>query len=132
MKACTLVLPYPPSVNHYKQPGRLTRTKTGKVYQTRVDTKETKTFYYNVWVKIYQLKVKEGLKSFHDAMISVEVDVYPPDHRKRDLDGVLKCLLDSLQRANLYNDDAQIDQLMVKRKEIIPGGQVIVRVSLLK
>jgi crossover junction endodeoxyribonuclease RusA len=132
MKACTLTLPWPPSVNHYKQPGRLTTTKTGKLYQTRVDTQETKTFYYNVWVKIYKLKLKEGLKSFHDATIVVEVDAHPPDHRKRDLDGILKVLLDSMQRANLYNDDAQIARLLVQRKDIIEGGQVVVRVSLLK
>lgn len=120
-----LTLPYPPSVNHYKKLGALITTRNGKVYQSRVNTDATKGFYYRVWFHLRSL----GIKSFDRATISVEVDVFPPDKRKRDLDGILKVLLDSLQRGGLFDDDAQIAKLLVTRKEIIAGGQVVVRVS---
>jgi len=124
-----LTLPYPPSVNHYKTIGRIQRTTTGKLYQTRINSNETKRYYFEVWFLVQHLKAKEGLISFDSATISVEVDVYPPDGRKRDLDGCLKVLLDSMQRAGLYNDDYQIARLLVQRKCIIKGGQIIVRIS---
>ena len=120
-----ITLPWPPNVNHYKKAGRMTRTKTGKYYQARVNTDETKHFYWQVWMAIH----KEGLKSFAGAAISVEIDAHPPDKRKRDLDGILKVLLDSMQKGGLYDDDYQIARLLVTRCPIIPEGQVIVRIE---
>lgn len=123
-----LTLPYPPSVNHYKKVGGLVRTKTGKIYQKRVNSKETIGYYYQVYMRV---KAAIGLidaKSFGRATISVEVDVYPPDARKRDLDGILKVLLDSMQHAGVYDDDNQISRLTVQRMGKMDYGQVIVRI----
>jgi crossover junction endodeoxyribonuclease RusA len=47
----------------------------------------------------------------------IVINVYPPDARKRDLDNLLKCLLDSLQTAKVYEDDSQIDYLLIKREK---------------
>lgn len=120
-----LELPWPPSVNHYKKVGKLMRSKNGKLYQRRVDTGRTKTFYWQVWSLIR----KKGFISFGSATISVEVLAYPPDKRKRDLDGILKVLLDSLQRGGLFHDDVQVARLLVTRCPIIPEGKVIVTVT---
>lgn len=120
-----ITLPYPPSVNHYKTVGAVVRTKNGKIYQKRVNSVATKDFYWQVWARIRA----QGLKSFDTATISVEIDVHSPDKRKRDLDGILKVLLDSMQRGGLYDDDYQIARLLVSRKGIISGGQVVVRIS---
>jgi crossover junction endodeoxyribonuclease RusA len=120
-----LTLPYPPSVNHYKSIGRLTRTKTGKLYQARVNSPETKRFFYEVWMKCRA----EGVKSLLDSTIALEVDVHPSDARKRDLDNILKVLIDSLVKAGCFNDDSQIALLTVKRCSIIEGGQIICRIA---
>jgi crossover junction endodeoxyribonuclease RusA len=124
MSQVTITLPYPPSVNHYKSIGRTIRTKKGKSLQMRINSPATKRYFYEVWMKVRQL----GLKSFQGATISVEIDSYPPDRRKRDLDGICKVLLDAMQHAGLYDDDYQISCLTVKRMSIIPQGQVIVRI----
>ncbi len=120
-----LTLPYPPSLNHYKGIGRITRTKSGKLYQMKINSPETKRYFYEVWSLI---RIK-GFKSFDSAMLSMEVYVHPPDSRKRDLDNICKVLIDSLQNGGLFNDDSQISRLLVERREIIKGGQIIVRIS---
>lgn len=125
MNDVELILPYPPSVNHYKNTGRLIKTKKGRMYQPRVNSPETKKYYWDVFIKVHSQKIK----SFAEAKISVEIDVYPPDKRKRDLDGILKVLLDSMQKAGLYDDDCQIARLLVERREIIEQGQVVVTIK---
>jgi crossover junction endodeoxyribonuclease RusA len=124
MNEVSILLPYPPSVNHYKKVGHLNTTKKGKVYQLRFNSPETLQYFYRVWLKVRM----EGLKSFQGATISVDVDVYPPDKRKRDLDGILKVLLDAMQKAGLYDDDYQIARLLVTRKHTIASGEIVVRI----
>lgn len=122
-----LILPYPPSLNHYKNIGRLTQTKTGKLYQQKINSPQTKRYMFEVWLMVQQKKAKEGLKSFDSEEISLEVYVHSPDKRKRDLDNILKVTIDSLENAGLFNDDSQICRLIVERREIIKNGQLIVR-----
>ena len=64
-----------------------------------------------------------------DFRICMVVDVYPPDLRKRDLDGVLKALQDSITKAGFWSDDELIDDLRVIRKHKVPGGKVVVHIS---
>jgi len=124
-----LELPWPPSVNNYKQIGRMITTANGKLLQTRKNSPETNRYYYEAWVKIRALRGQDGLKLPLSAMISIEVDAYPPDNKKRDLDNILKVLLDSLVRGGLIVDDSQVARLLVERKAIIPQGKVIIRVT---
>ena len=56
-----------------------------------------------------------------------EVECYPPDRRRRDLDNLLKCLQDSLVHAGAMEDDSQIKELCMKMNEPIEGGMVHVR-----
>jgi crossover junction endodeoxyribonuclease RusA len=53
--------------------------------------------------------------------------VFPPDKRKRDIDNLLKSLLDSLTHAKVWKDDNQISDLRIYRNPII-AGMVKVRV----
>src|ERR1700722_11722441 len=108
-------LPYPPSVNNYKEIGKLITTRSGKMLQIRKNSSRTLQYYCETLNFIRA----QRLKSFADATISVELDVYPPDKRKRDLDGILKVCLDSMQHVGLYDDDYQIARLLVTRMSII-------------
>ena len=122
---CTLELPVPPSVNAYKKIGRTVRTKSGKIYQKRVNSPETIAFYYQVYMKIRA----QGLKSFAGATISIEVQYFPASKRSLDVDNLAKVLLDSLQRGGLFDDDKQVARLLIERCGIVPEGKVIVRVK---
>jgi crossover junction endodeoxyribonuclease RusA len=58
--------------------------------------------------------------------LALFIDAYPPDRRRRDLDNIQKAILDSLEKAGAYNDDSQIDLLIVSRQRSIPGGAIII------
>lgn len=122
-----LELPYPPTLNHFKKIGATRRTKRGCLYQTRVNSPQTDLFYQQVWIKIRTNK----MQSLGKAKMSMEIDVHAPDKRKRDIDNVVKCIFDALQRGGLYDDDFQIDRLLVERKNVIVGGAVVVRIAVL-
>lgn len=124
-KMIELTLPYPPSVNHYKKVGSIRATRRGKLYQTRFNSTETLAFI----CLVINICRTQGVKSFGSATISLEVDVYPPDKRKRDLSNILKVLEDSLMRGGCFDDDSQIALLLVKRCSIIKQGKIIVRIE---
>jgi len=110
----TITLPFPPSVNHYW--GR-----SGK--RTFITPRGTR-FREDV---IYLCAKLKGYFPA-DIRLSVEIDAYPPDNRRRDLDNLFKSLLDSLQHAGVYVDDNQIDKLLITRKSP-NNGEVVVTMT---
>lgn len=102
-----LKLPYPPSANHY----------WGVKGKIRFVGKKGIEFRQNV--KIIAL---QHTQSPLNERLHMEVYLYPPDKRKRDVDNVLKPLLDALEHANVYENDSQIDKLCVTRMEVAKEG----------
>jgi crossover junction endodeoxyribonuclease RusA len=64
-----------------------------------------------------------------DDRLFLEVYLFPPDNRKRDLDNYMKGLLDAATHARLWIDDSQIDQLHIYRGEAVSEGVVVVSIS---
>jgi crossover junction endodeoxyribonuclease RusA len=124
----TLTLPYPPSVNNYKKLGRLVKTKSGKTYQQRLNSDETKTFYYQVYMLSKMQVPSEWGKFASSGTISYDlrVTVSPPDKKRRDIDNILKVLLDSLVRAHIINDDSQIHRLYVEKLDTMDGQVTVI------
>ena len=100
-------LDYPPSVNNYWQ-----RNRNGSV---RVSS-EGKSYKHMVKMRL------NGRKQLTGRLKGVFV-VNVPDRWRRDLDNVLKALLDSMQ-GHVFLDDEQSDEITVKRGEIVKGGRV--------
>lgn len=99
MKEWKLKLPYPPSINNYYK-----RALTG-VYLSK------KASNFREEVRLTYLVSRQ--KSFGDKKISMAVDLYPPDKQIRDIDNVLKGLLDAMQYATIYENDSQIKRLEI-------------------
>lgn len=109
-----ITLPFPPSVNHYWM-------RSGN--RCYIGSKGI-AFRKEVFVRCNEV----GIKFHPTARLFMEIDVYPPDKRRRDVDNLCKATLDSLQHAGVYEDDNQIDRLLIDRKELILG-QLIVRIT---
>ncbi len=114
----SMELPVPPSMNNYWKPrigGGVRISDAGKRFRTNVAV-----------CLLEQGGYRFGLKD----RVAVAIVFHPPDRRRRDLDNILKALLDALEHAEVYRDDSQIDDLLVKRGEVRPrAGCVLVRVS---
>jgi len=113
----TLTLPYPPTVNTYWRVvnGRPIISAKGRTYR-----KDTQVIVF--------IQSDTGFKPIAER-VSVNIIAHPPDKRKRDLDNILKALLDAMQHAGVYEDDGQIDELSIKRGEVRNPGEVEVTIG---
>lgn len=118
METLRLELPIPPLVNHYW------RHITIKGTPRTLISARGRDFRENV-VRIVG-REKKALKI--DSRVKVNVWVYPPDRRKRDIDGYLKALLDSLTHAGVWLDDEQVDSIYITRGEVVKGGKAVVEI----
>ena len=79
-----------------------------------------------------EVKLTVGAVTAQVGRLRVEIEVYPPDRRKRDIDNVCKATLDALAKAGVYQDDSQIDILVVIRRGIVPDGCLQIKVEKVK
>lgn len=114
MQSVQLRLPYPPSLNTYwRHVGpRVLISRKGREYREAV-----------------ALACMAQGRPHIDGRLIVTVDAYPPDRRVRDLDNMLKGVLDALHHAGLYDDDGQIDELTIRRGAVTEGGLLVVHVA---
>ena len=107
-----ITLPPPPSINHYyRSVGSKTLiSKGGRDYRDTVAQMVGITLGRN------QLPLL--------GRLAVQVTYCPTDRRRRDLDNILKPLLDALLKAGVYGDDEQIDELRIRRGPVVKGGKV--------
>jgi crossover junction endodeoxyribonuclease RusA len=61
--------------------------------------------------------------------VAIAILAAPPDKRKRDLDNVLKALLDSLTHCGVWTDDSQVAELVIRRVEPCKPGHVMIMVD---
>lgn len=104
-------LDYPPSVNNYWQ-----RNRNGSV---RVSS-EGKSYKHTVKTLLRGRQQLTGRLKGHFV-------VNVPDKRRRDLDNILKALLDSMQ-GNVFLDDEQFDEITIVRGEVIKNGRIDVEI----
>ena len=111
-----LYVPFPPTINSYYK-----MTQNGQRYLD----KSVREFRQKVSDSINEQC--PGLKL--DCPLFMEVYLFVPDRRKRDLDNYMKGLLDALTEAGLWEDDSLIDQLHIYRGEVVKGGLVKIELS---
>lgn len=93
-------LPYPPSINHYYG---LLRSGGKYIKKAGLD---------------FRLAVKLAINgnSFGAKPLSMIVDLYQKDRRLRDYDNPLKALNDALTKAELWLDDSQVNECLVRKR----------------
>lgn len=102
-----LTLPLPPSVNTYykKYRNKLIISPAGQEFRKNV---------------IALVDTIANIERFtKDDRLSLDVNFYPPDNRRRDLDNFCgKALQDALQHAGIYPDDSQLDSVTYNRMAV--------------
>lgn len=120
MEVLTGKIPYPPTVNSYWITRSIKNKQSGKIIKTVTRSEKVKKYHEDVF---YLLK-SQNIKSLLTQKLRLDLHVFPPDHKKRDLDNVCKAILDALQHAGIYDDDFKIWKLTVERKEVRKYGEV--------
>ncbi len=112
-----LSLPYPPTMNTYWRTfrGRMLLSERGRDFRTEV---------------MASILVN-GKPNTLTGRLRVQIEASPPDKRRRDIDNIVKPLLDALAHAGVYADDEQIDELHVKRGPVVKNGDCLVIVEAL-
>lgn len=96
-----ITLPWPPTVNTYYRmvtidgSARMLISAQGRSYARAVEA------------------IAGGVGRI-DGEVAVEIAVHLPDHRKRDIDNLLKASLDALTKAGVWRDDSQIKDLRIR------------------
>ncbi|EOC3440315.1 RusA family crossover junction endodeoxyribonuclease, partial [Escherichia coli] len=60
------------------------------------------------------------------APASVEIVLFPPDNRIRDLDNYNKALFDALTHAGVWEDDSQVKRMLVEWGPVMGVSQSII------
>ncbi|EKY1907506.1 RusA family crossover junction endodeoxyribonuclease [Cronobacter sakazakii] len=117
-----LTLPFPPSVNTYwrapnKGPlaGRHLISAKGRAYQSDACA-----------AIIEQLR---KLPKPSSALAAVEIILFPPDARRRDIDNYNKALFDALTHAGIWEDDSQVCRMLVEWGPVVKKGKVEITIS---
>ena len=111
----TITLPYPPSVNHYWR----------KFRNHMVISAEGRAYRAAVWAAV----VEQGCPLYAEGALALKIKAWMPDKRRRDLDNILKALLDAMQDAGLYEDDSQVSRIEIERMGVEPPGRVEVEIE---
>lgn len=117
-----LVLPWPPSINHYWP--QMYNKKLKRI--VRFISPEGKVFRDLVMIAVRQarpMKLKGDLR--------FEATFNPPNNLRRDIDNLPKALLDALTKAGVFNDDSQIREMELRFGPVVKDGRAVCRVSTL-
>ena len=105
MNKAFLTIPFPPTLNH--NIGR----RGGRYFQSG----EYKSFISQVgwlWLKAVPMNWSK------ESRYSVVVELIYNTRRRYDVDNRVKPILDALTHAGTWNDDAQVDEILVVRGEV--------------
>lgn len=115
MNEYRIKLPWPPSVNSYwrRRGSQYYISKKGQQYRKEV-------------IQIIQ---SSNLDIQTTSRLRIKVIAAVPDSRRRDLDNILKSLLDSLIHAGFAMDDEQFDDIRVIRGQKVRGGSLDIKIT---
>ncbi len=114
-----ITLPFPPSVNGYWRTvnNRQIISKRGREYRELA------------------IQYIEGAALYNEKLpyrLAVSVTLNPPTLRRFDIDNFVKAPFDALTHAGFWLDDEQIDVLTIRKGEKVKGGNVKIKVEILK
>ena len=116
VNSLSIWLPWPPSVNNYFPVvgGRHIKSAKGRSYCAAVTA---------------LCAANRLAGTFPTQRVQVAILASPPNLARRDLDNLLKPILDALTAAQVWGDDSQVDELAIRRGPVVKDGLVNVRIT---
>lgn len=121
--ALHLTLPWPPALSSYYRPivrgsfAKLVRTAIAKQYRDEV-------------ARVVRHKLGPVVRPIFTGPVRLDVELRPPDNRRRDIDNACgKSLLDSMTHALIWEDDSQVREMTVRFAQVIRGGTASIIVT---
>jgi len=111
-----IVLPFPPVTGNH-----MWKHAKGKHYLV----KEAKDYYADVMMAVQM----QGAHLNTDEKLRLQVLLYPPDNRRRDMDNAWKVIGDAMTKAGVWLDDSQIRAKLIEWQEPVKGGRVLVNLA---
>jgi crossover junction endodeoxyribonuclease RusA len=106
---------WPPSVNHYWERNRDGSMRIGRAGLA------------------YRKEIAAACYGRGKIMgpCGIEITAYPPDRRERDIDNILKALLDAIAKAGAIESDKYIDVISIVRVRdaVVDGGDIRARIT---
>lgn len=125
MSELTLTLPFPPSVNTYWR-----SPNSGPLKGRHLISAAGRAFQNSAYAAV--LEQLHRMPKPITGPVAVEVTLFPPDRRRRDIDNYNKALFDSLTRVGIWEDDSQIKRMLVEWGPVTAAGKVEVRIAALE
>ncbi|MFU0912838.1 RusA family crossover junction endodeoxyribonuclease [Kluyvera intermedia] len=117
-----LVLPFPPSVNTYWR-----APNSGPLKGRHLISQKGRAFQSAACAAIIEQLRK--LPKPSAELAAVEITLYPPDQRCRDIDNYNKALFDALTHAGVWEDDSQVKRMLVEWGPVVPKGKVEITIN---
>lgn len=117
-----LTLPFPPTVNsYYRAPVK------GALKGKHLISESGRKFKKNVYAAV--VTQYGGIPKPVTVDVEVNITLYPPDRRRRDLDNYNKALFDALTNARVWADDSQVKRMQIEWGHVVKQGQVDMTIS---
>lgn len=109
-------IPFPPSMNTYWRNfrGRMVLSAKGREYSIEVE-------------KIVCVRGDKGFPI--KGRLCIEIYLHRGDRRSYDIDNCLKAVCDSMTKAGVWEDDSQIDEIVVRRKALLKPGRAYILIN---
>jgi len=117
-----LTLPFPPSVNRYWR-----APNSGPLKGRHLISAAGRAFQSAACAAIIEQLRRLPKPSTESA--AVEILLFPPDARRRDIDNYNKALFDALTHVGVWEDDSQVKRMLVEWGPIVKGGRVEITIT---
>ena len=117
-----LILPFPPSVNTYWR-----APNSGPLKGRHLISAKGRAFQSAACAAIIEQLRRQPNPSSEAA--AVDIVLFPPDKRRRDIDNYNKALFDALTHAGVWEDDSQVQRMQVEWGPVTPGGKVDITIT---
>lgn len=115
-------VPFPPSTNTYwrhvmtQGRPRTLISKRGRAYRDVIKQ------------AVYTQVRSRSFVTIRDA-VHMEIDLFPPDRRRRDVDNYCKALLDALTHAGFWADDSLVERLTISRRAVGRHAAAVIKIT---